>query len=181
MVIRIRLLFFWCLTFIFSVSLVSQTTAGRIRGTVRDMTGAVLPGATITITDEQRATNRVLTTDETGSYVAPNLPPGVYQVLAKAKGFKNVERRNIAVEVATDLALDFDLSPGSVTETIVISEETPLIDTISSTLGGTLSNREINDLPLNGRNYENLLQLRPGVMRYPGGGFSTTSANGLRA
>jgi hypothetical protein len=48
-------------------------------------------------------------------------------------------------------------------------------------LGGTLSNAEINDLPLNGRNYENLLQLRPGVMRYPGGGFSTTSTNGLRA
>ena len=56
-----------------------------------------------------------------------------------------------------------------------------MLDTTSSTLGGTLSNREINDLPLNGRNYENLLQLRPGVMRYPGGGFSTTSANGLRA
>jgi len=53
--------------------------------------------------------------------------------------------------------------------------------TTSSTLGGTLSNKEINDLPLNGRNYENLLQLRPGVVRYPGGGFSTTSANGLRA
>ena len=57
----------------------------------------------------------------------------------------------------------------------------PLLNTTSSTLGGTLSNKEINDLPLNGRNYENLLQLRPGVMRYPGGGFSTTSANGLRA
>ena len=56
-----------------------------------------------------------------------------------------------------------------------------MLDTTTSTLGGTLSNKEINDLPLNGRNYENLLQLRPGVMRYPGGGFSTTSSNGLRA
>ena len=55
------------------------------------------------------------------------------------------------------------------------------LDSTSSTLGGTLSNKEINDLPLNGRNYENLLQLRPGVIRYPGGGFSTTSTNGLRA
>src|SRR4029077_15875872 len=57
----------------------------------------------------------------------------------------------------------------------------PLVNATSSTLGGTLSNKEINDLPLNGRNYENLLQLRPGVVRYPGGGFSTTSTNGLRA
>jgi hypothetical protein len=169
------------LTFIFSVSLVSQTTAGRIRGTVQDTTGAVLPRATITITDQQRGTSRTATTDETGTFVVPNLPPGVYKVVADAKGFKSVEHRNIAVEVATDLALDFALVPGSVSETIVITEEPLLIDTISSTLGGTLSNKEINDLPLNGRNYENLLQLRPGVMRYPGGGFSTTSANGLRA
>ena len=60
-------------------------------------------------------------------------------------------------------------------------EEVPLVNSTSSTLGGTLSNKEINDLPLNGRNYENLLQLRPGVVRYPGGGFSTTSSDGLRA
>ncbi|MGC2488729.1 MAG: hypothetical protein WA412_08640, partial [Candidatus Sulfotelmatobacter sp.] len=64
---------------------------------------------------------------------------------------------------------------------VTVTEEVPLINTTSSTLGGTLSNVEINDLPLNGRNYENLLQLRPGVVRYPGGGFSTTSADGLRA
>src|SRR6202043_2276423 len=68
-----------------------------------------------------------------------------------------------------------------VRETVVVTEEVPLLDTASSTLGGTLSNVEINDLPLSGRNYENLLQLRPGVVRYPGGGFSTTSTNGLRA
>src|SRR5215831_9672304 len=177
----LRLLFLWCLTFILSVSLVAQTTAGRIRGTVRDTTGVVLTGATITITDDQRGSSRVVTTDDTGTYVAPNLAPGVYQVVATAKGFKTVERRSIAVEVATDLALDFVLAPGNVAETIVITEQTALIDTISSTLGGTLSNKEINDLPLNGRNYENLLQLRPGVMRYAGGGFSTTSASGLRA
>ena len=64
---------------------------------------------------------------------------------------------------------------------MVVTDEVPLVNTTSSTLGGTLSNAEINDLPLNGRNYENLLQLRPGVERYPGGGFSTTSTNGLRA
>jgi hypothetical protein len=64
---------------------------------------------------------------------------------------------------------------------VTVNEDIPLVNTTSATLGGTLSNKEINDLPLNGRNDENLLQLRPGVMRYPGGGFSTTSANGLRA
>src|SRR5208283_4131924 len=84
-------------------------------------------------------------------------------------------------EVATDVSVEIALSPGDVKETVVVTAEVPLVNTTSSVLGGTLSNKEINDLPLNGRNYENLLQLRPGVMRYPGGGFSTTSSNGLRA
>jgi hypothetical protein len=113
--------------------------------------------------------------------VVPELQPGVYQLKAEAKGFKVVERVNIRVEVAQDLRVDVSLPAGEVTETVVVTDEVPLVNSVSSTLGGTLSNAEINDLPLNGRNYENLLQLRPGVVRYPGGGFSTTSSNGLRA
>jgi hypothetical protein len=85
------------------------------------------------------------------------------------------------VSVAQDSQIDFKLQTGAATETVVVTTEAPLIDTTSSALGGTLSNEEINELPLNGRNYENLLQLRPGIVRYPGGGFSTTSTNGLRA
>ncbi len=159
----------------------SQSNAGRILGTVTDQTGAALAGASVTITDVQRGTTRVLTTDGAGAYVAPDLVPGEYKVHAEAKGFKSVERVNIQLEVAKDAQIDLALQPGDVAQTIVVTEEVPMLDTTSSTLGGTLSNKEINDLPLNGRNYENLLQLRPGVMRYPGGGFSTTSTNGLRA
>src|SRR6266478_10117010 len=161
--------------------LVAQTNTGRILGTVSDSTGAALNGAHVVITDVQRGISRALTTDESGAYVAPDLVPGTYKVHAEAKGFRTVERINILLEVAKDVAVDFTLQPGEVKETVVVSEEVPLLDTTSSALGGTLSNGEINDLPLNGRNYENLLQLRPGVTRYPGGGFSTTSTNGLRA
>jgi len=160
---------------------IAQGNGGRILGTVTDQTGASLAGAAVTITDVQRGTTRALTTDEAGAYVAPDLVPGEYKVRAAAKGFKSVERVNIQLEVAKDAQIDLVLQPGDVTQTIVVAEEVPMLDTTSSTLGGTLSNKEINDLPLNGRNYENLLQLRPGVMRYPGGGFSTTSTNGLRA
>jgi hypothetical protein len=87
----------------------------------------------------------------------------------------------VTIEVAQDVKIDLVLQPGDVQQTVTVTDEIPLLNTTSATLGGTLSNKEINDLPLNGRNYENLLQLRPGVMRYPGGGFSTTSSNGLRA
>src|SRR5438445_5876149 len=159
----------------------AQTTAGRILGSISDQTGAAVVGAQVTITDVQHGTSRSLVTTQTGDYVAPDLPAGSYKVRAEAKGFKTIERVNIELEVGKDARIDLVLSPGLVSETLVIEEDAPLVKTTSATLGGTLSNKEINDLPLNGRNYENLLQLRPGVMRYPGGGFSTTSTNGLRA
>jgi hypothetical protein len=99
----------------------------------------------------------------------------------ESKGFKAVEHPNVQVEVAKDVRIDVVLQTGVASDTVTVNEEIPMLDATSATLGGTLSNKEINELPLNGRNYENLLQLRPGVMRYPGGGFSTTSSNGLRA
>lgn len=165
----------------FSAAGVAQSTSGRILGTLTDQSGAAVSGASVVITDVQRGTSRTVTTDESGNYAVPNLQPGSYKIHAEAKGFKSVERVNVLLEVASDVRADFSLQPGQVSETVTISEDVPLVNTTSATLGGTLSNKEINDLPLSGRNYENLLQLRPGVMRYPGGGFSTTSSDGLRA
>jgi len=164
-----------------STLLGAQTDTGRILGTVTDPLGASIARASIKVTDMQRGTERDLVTTDAGEYVAPNLSPGVYRVRVGAKGFKTEERNDIQVSVASDSQIDFKLQTGATTETVVVTTETPLIETTSSALGGTLSNEEINDLPLNGRNYENLLQLRPGIVRYPGGGFSTTSTNGLRA
>jgi hypothetical protein len=177
----IRVLGIVCLVLAVAFPLTSQTTTGRILGTVSDQSGAAVAGAAVVVTDIQRSTTRAAASDASGDYVVPELQPGVYKVRAEAKGFKTVERVNIIVEVAQDLRVDISLPTGQVSETVIVTDEVPLLNTTSSTLGGTLSNAEINDLPLNGRNYENLLQLRPGVERYPGGGFSTTSTNGLRA
>jgi hypothetical protein len=152
-----------------------------VLGSVTDQSGASVAGATVVVTDTQRGTSRTLISDASGDYVAPDLAPGTYKIHVEAKGFKSSERPSVTIEVATDVRADFSLQPGNVSETVTVTGEIPLLNTTSSTLGGTLSNQEINDLPLNGRNYENLLQLRPGVMRYPGGGFSTTSTDGLRA
>ena len=169
---------FLCLTCLPGIA---QSTAGRVLGTVSDPSGATVAGASVVVTDTERGTSRTLTSDEAGAYVAADLTPGTYKIRVEAKGFKSVERPNVVIEVATDVRADFALQPGQVSEVVVVQEDVPLLNTTSATLGGTLSNKEINDLPLNGRNYENLLQLRPGVMRYPGGGFSTTSTDGLRA
>src|SRR5215469_8095409 len=159
----------------------AQSNTGRILGKVTDQTGAAIAGASITITDVERGTTRALTTTQAGDYVASNLASGVYKVRVESKGFASGEQDGVHVSVATDAEIDFNLRAGQASETVVVTAQAPLIDTTSSALGGTLSNEEISNLPLNGRNYENLLQLRPGVIRYPGGGFSTTSTNGLRA
>src|SRR6516164_9352549 len=164
-----------------ALTLHAQTTNGRILGTVHDQTGAAIANATVIVTDTQRSVSRQAVTDQSGNFVVPALPPSVYTVRAEANGFKTVEHQDVQLEVARDISLDFSLPAGTVRQEVVVSSEVPMVNTSNATLGGTLSNKEIIDLPLNGRNYENLLQLRPGVMRYPGGGFSTTSANGLRA
>jgi hypothetical protein len=169
------------LAFLLTAPMTAQTTTGRILGRVTDPSGATVSGATVVVTDVQRGASRTAVTDASGTYVVAGLSPGQYSVRAQAQGFSEVVRPNVVLEVATDVTVDFALQPGEVKQVVTVTAETPLLNTTSSTLGGTLSNKEINDLPLNGRNYENLLQLRPGVMRYPGGGFSTTSANGLRA
>jgi hypothetical protein len=158
-----------------------QTFTGRILGTIHDTQGAAVVGAAVTITDVQRGVARALTTDSAGQFLAADLIPGDYKVRVEANGFNAVEQQGVNVEVARDINLDLELKPGDVHQVITVTQEIPLLDTTTSSLGGTLDNQEITDLPLNGRNYENLLQLRPGVVRYPGGGFSTTSTNGLRA
>ena len=161
-------------------SLFSQGNQGRITGTITDQTGGAIAEATVTVADVARGVSRTLTTDDSGEYNAPNLLPGEYSVRAEARGFKSVTRENIVVEVGKELRVDLTLQPGDVSQTITISESVPLVETTNATLGGTLSNQTINDLPLNGRNYINLLTLRPGMTVYPGGGSASRSANGTR-
>ena len=158
----------------------SQGSAGRILGSVTDQSGGVLAGATVTVLDVQRGITRTLITDQSGEYVAPSLLPGAYTVRAEFKGFKTVERQKIALEVNQDIRVDLALEPGEQTQTITVTEELPLVETTNATLGGTLSNETINDLPMMGRSYQNLLTLRPGMMIYPGGGGWTMSTNGSR-
>jgi len=157
-----------------------QGSTGRILGVVTDQSGGFVANAKMTITDVARGVSQTLTTDSDGAYVAIDLLPGTYTVRAEYKGFKTFERRNVLLEVGKDVRVDAVLQPGSTTETITITEEVPMVDTTSTTLGGTISNEIINDLPLNGRNYQNLISLRPGTSIYPGGGPWTQTTNGIR-
>jgi Carboxypeptidase regulatory-like domain/TonB dependent receptor len=163
-----------------SLPMFGQGNAGRILGSVTDQAGGVIVGAAVVVNDVQRGISRTLTTDDAGQYLAPNLLPGEYSVRAQARGFKAVERLNIGLEVGKDARVDFVLPTGNVTEVVEVQDLVPLVDSTSATLGGTIDNQTINDLPLNGRDYQKLLTLRPGVMIYPGGGGWDQSANGIR-
>ena len=165
---------------LFSLPAFPQGNNGRILGTVTDQSGGYVAGAPVAVTDVARGITQNLITDSDGAYVALNLVAGTFTVRVELKGFKVFERKNIQVEVGKDLRVDVVLSPGSATETITITEEVPMVDTTSTTLGGTISNMTINEIPLNGRNYQNLLTLRPGTTIYPGGGPWTQTTNGAR-
>src|SRR5258706_10560455 len=162
------------------VSAFSQGSNGHIVGTVTDANGGAVTGATVTILDVQRGTSRPLTTDESGAYNAPNLTPGTYKVRAEFKGFKTTERQNIVLEVGQEVRVDLTLQPGGQAQTITVTEQVTVVETATAELGGTLQNAVINALPLNGRNFENLLDLRPGVTKYVGNSGWTQSSNGLR-
>ena len=149
-------------------------------GNVTDQTGAVIPGVTVTIRDIDRGVARTLVTDEVGVYNAPNLQPGTYSVRAELTGFAPVERQNIKLEVGQDIRIDAVLKPGQQNELVTVQAEGALVETNNAELGGTIANAVINDLPLNGRNFENLLDLRPGVSKYPGNSGWTNSTNGGR-
>ncbi|MBS1803668.1 MAG: TonB-dependent receptor [Acidobacteria bacterium] len=164
----------------FSSILFGQSQQGRIAGRVTDSTGAVIPDAKVTVTDIATGTGRELRTNGAGDYFAPDLSAGVYSVTVEMTGFQKFVRTNIRLEVASNVQIDFRLQPGQVSESIQVTGE-PLVDTMSDTLGGTLSNRAINELPLQGRDIQNLLALRPGVQRSPGGGLLSVTSNGNRS
>jgi hypothetical protein len=163
-----------------STSLSAQSNQGRILGTVRDQTGGAIAGATVTVTDTLKGVSRTLTTDEAGEYAAPNLDPSTYSVRVEFKGFKTFTREGMTIAVGQEAKIDVTMQPGEQTQTVTVTEEVPLVETTSATLTGNISTEKIADLPLNGRNFINLLTLRPGFVNQPGGGGGNQSSMGLR-
>jgi hypothetical protein len=158
----------------------AQTAQGRISGQVTDSTGATVPNASINIENLGTHVSRTLQTNETGDYVATSIDPGVYSMTVEAPGFTKVVRERVQIEVGNDVKIDFHLKIGSINETVEVKDEAPLTEASNAVLSGVLSNKAINELPLQGRDFQNLLPLHPGVQRDPGGGFHTLTSNGNR-
>jgi hypothetical protein len=133
-----------------------------LSGTARDNTGGVLPGVTVTATNEAQGTTFVGVTDERGLYRIP-VRPGVFRVTAELSGFNTAARPGIEVLLGRQVTLNFEMRISTLQETVTVTGEAPLLDTTTSTIAGNIDPRQMQDIPLNGRNWMDLTLLAPGA------------------
>jgi hypothetical protein len=164
------------------VALAAQAVTGTILGVVSDDTGAVVPGATVTLTHTATGLSRAVTTDANGEYTAPSLPTGKYTVVAELAGFKKVTLSDVDLGVDQHVRINVKLEVGAVSEMMTVTGASPLVQTSSSELGTTVQEEQIKTLPLNGRNFVSLTRTVPGVVRgIPGANIDGAGSLAWRA
>lgn len=160
----------------------AQVTTGTILGTVSDSTGAVIPGAAVTLRNVNTGITRTVTTDAVGRYRASQLPLGDYEITAETPGFQAIVRSGVTLTVGREATVDFALRVGAVAERITVTGEAPLIETTNATVSGLVDERTMRDLPLLGRSFADLTSTQPGVIAdfpisqsnvFSGGGSNT--------
>ncbi len=160
---------------------VAQTGTSNISGTVRDTTGAVVPGATVSAKNEATGVTSTQTTTDSGVYAFSSLPVGNYTITIEKQGFKTLQKINNPLEVGTPLTVDAALEVGQVSETVTVTGGSEQLQTANATIGNVVEQKAIEALPLNGRNPLTLLLQEPGVVqRSAGGAGSGVHVNGSR-
>jgi len=149
----------------------AQQGTSEIGGRVSDEQGAVLPGVSIVLTNEDSGVFREVASGEDGSYFASALTPGRYRLAAKLPGFRNFERRGLLLEVGKTLTINFTMPVGTVAETVTVTDVSPLLDVTSSEVGGNIGTGEITELPAPNRNLFAIVALLPGVQFLPSNQF----------
>jgi hypothetical protein len=173
-----RSITFLSAVFLCALLCLAQTSTSEISGTVRDASGAVIPGAAVTLTNEATGVVQKQSTTEAGVYAFPAIPVGSYVLRVEAAGFKTLNKSNNVVQVNTPLAVDLTMEVGSASESVEVSASTETLQTTSATLGNVVEQKAVVNLPLNGRNPLNLLMYEPGVVQRSG---NTVNVNGARS
>src|SRR5438132_1639949 len=166
--------------FVLSLPAFAQTL-GTITGEVKDSSGAVVPGATVTVTNKATNATRTTASNAVGLFDFPALPPGEYTVKTELDGFKTATR-DIELQVQQTATVNFRLELGTLSETTMVTGVSPLVETSNATIGTVIENRRIVELPLNGRNYLSLVALSPNVSAdFADGGQAGTRQGGTRS
>src|SRR5688572_12783217 len=162
--------------------LAAQAVSGTILGEVADTTGAVIPGATVTLTNADTGFTRTVVSDSKGEFTAPSIPTGTYTASAEMQGFKKFTLANVVLGVDQKVRVSLKLDLGAMTELVEIQAEVPLVQTSSSDLSATITEEQIKTLPLNGRNFVSLTRTVPGVLRgIPGANIDGAGSLAWRA
>ena len=141
----------------------AQVSGGTILGTLRDTSGASIPGAKVAIRNNATGIVTTITTNQSGLYRVPNLTPGTYQLTASATGFATTIEDNVIVDVGSELAVNLQLRVGAVTEKVQVTSEAPEVSTTNSTISAVVNENTVRELPLNARDWTALANLEPGV------------------
>ena len=163
-------LFCWLLATLLTEALVGQTTNGIILGVVSDSSGAVVPGAAVKVVHEETGVTRDLVTDDTGLYQALSLPLGHYSITISAVGLQRTSYTGIALQVQQTVRFDVSLKVSQQAETVTVEASAPLLDQDSAAVGAVIDNSRLIEMPLNGRNFNQLSLLSPGVVQFYSGG-----------
>src|SRR5207245_8461019 len=175
-----RILFVGFTWLLLSAPGVAQTL-GTITGEVKDASGAVVPGATVTVVNKATNATRTVTTNEVGLFDFPALQPGTYTVTTELTGFKTATR-DLELQVQQTMRVNFVLELGTISEEATVTGVSPLVETANATIGTVIENRRIVELPLNGRNYLQLVALSPNVSaEFAGAGQAGDRQGGTRA
>ena len=141
----------------------SQTVNGSFRGTVTDQTGAAVPGASVKATNSATNFSRETKTDGTGSYVLPEMPPGEYNFNVSSTGFGTILNQGVTLLVNQIATLDFTLKPGTVRQEVTVTSQAPLANLTNATISTVIGSKKVVQLPLNGRQFTQLILLSPGA------------------
>ena len=147
----------------FSIPAVAQTVTGTVTGIIKDASGGVLPGVTVTFTQVETGRQETVVTDQDGRYTSQPLQLGTYRVEAALSGFKASARTGIPLTIDDVARVDFTLEVGTVQEVVEVRADASLVDARTSSVGKLVDNRRIAELPLNTRNVYSLIYLTPGV------------------
>lgn len=159
----------------------AQNTTGTILGTVKDESGGILPGVSVTAKNVDTGISRTAVTDDGGRFNAPNLPLGEYRVEAELSGFQTAVRTGVKLTLGREADLEFTLKVGEMTEKITVTGDAPLVETRQAALSDLVSENQVRDLPLNGRSFTDLAFLQAGVMtRSRIATFSSTGGGGAQ-
>ena len=165
-----------CIAMLCAATLSAQEFRGTILGRVTDPSGAVIPGAKATITNQDTNVPVTLETTAEGNYVSPYMIPGIYRVVVTSAGFKKWVREGVIVQINDRIAIDATLQIGAVSDTVTVTAESPQLQTSNADMGQVVERKFLDRLPISGRSVLDLADMAPGVLGF-GGGFPGTTGN----